>query len=319
LDGEFTQVVPNQRPEQCPRAKATSTAREGMLGYRGGMSVLAVGDGDFSFSLAIARILSKGHESGGKRLVSTSYECRATLERVYPNLVETLSELEGCGAQVAYQVDATRLTETLPTRILNAGDALRFHRIIWNFPCTAIGRGQDGQNSAMEENKDLVRQFVDNARHFLHSHGEIHMLHKTKPPYNHWKLEEVAVERSLGDPLMKFCGRVVLDRFTLSPYTPRKALQRKSFPCHDACLFVFRMESAKSYPDTGRFSFPSSIPIDTDTSDSKVVYCGSQLTTLVAVTRNLISEIRAIHLRRASERDAECIGKTNKRKRYKMP
>lgn len=319
LDGGFTHAVPNQRPEQCPRAKATSTAREGTLGYRAGMSVLAVGDGDFSFSLAIARILSKGHEFGSKQLVSTSYECRATLERIYPNLVETLSELEGYGAQVAYKVDATRLTETLPTHILNAGDSLLFHRIVWNFPCTAIGRGQDGQNNAMEENKDLVRQFVDNARHLLHSDGEIHMLHKTKPPYNHWKLEEVAVERSIGDPIMKYCGRVVFDRFTLSPYTPRKALERKSFPCHDACIFVFRMESAKSNPNAGKVSFPSSIPIDIDMSDSHAVGGENQRTTLVTVTRNLISNIREIHLCRAFERGAECIGKIKKRKRYKMP
>jgi 25S rRNA (uracil2634-N3)-methyltransferase len=295
--------------------------REGTLGYRAGMSVLTVGDGDFSFSLALARILSKGHESGGKRLVSTSYECRATLERVYPNLVETLSELERSGAQVAYQVDATRLTETLPTRILNAGDdSLRFHRIVWNFPCTAIGRGQDGQNNAMEENKDLVRRFVDNARHLLHSDGEIHMLHKTKPPYNQWKLEEVAIEGSKGDPIMKYGGRVVLDRFTFSPYTPRKALDRKSFPCHDACIFVFRMESAKSNPRVGKVSFfPSTIPIDTDISDSDVVSGENQLTTIVPVTKNLIHRIRKMHLRRATERDAGCTGNTKKRKRYKRP
>ena len=238
LDRKFTRIVPNQRPEECPRARETSTVREGTLGYRAGMSVLTVGDGDFSFSLALARILSKGKKSGGKRLMATSYESRTTLEGVYPTLLDTLAELEGCGAQVAYQVDATRLTETLPGRFLNAGETLRFHRIVWNFPCTAIGHGQDGQNDAMEENKELVRRFASNARHLLHPDGKIHMLHKTKPPYNHWRLKKVALQGYTGDSIIIFYGRVVLDRFTLCPYTPWKALDRKSFPCHDACIFV---------------------------------------------------------------------------------
>ena len=318
LDREFTEIVPNQRPEQCPRAKEMSTVREGTLGYRAGMSVLTVGDGDFSFSLALARILSKGHQSGGKRLIATSYESQATLEGVYPNLLDTLAELEGCGAQVAYQVDATRLTETLPGRILNAKESLRFHRIVWNFPCTAIGCGQDGQNDAMEENKDLVRRFVNDARHLLHSDGEIHLLHKTKPPYNQWKLENVAVQGCTGDPIIKYCGRVALDRFTLSPYTPRKALDRKSFPCHDACIFVFGMESATTTPDEGKVSFPRSLPIDTDFSDNYAHVGENQLTTLVPVTRNLISRIREIHLCRATKQAAGCTG-PKKRRKYKRP
>jgi hypothetical protein len=282
------------------------------------MSVLTVGDGDFSFSLALARILSKGHQSGGKRLIATSYESRATLEGVYPNLLDTLAELEGCGAQVAYQVDATRLTETLPSRVLNENESLRFHRIVWNFPCTAIGHGQDGQNNAMEENKDLVRQFVNNARHLLHSDGEIQMLHKTKPPYNQWTLEKVAIQGCKGDPIIKYCGRVAFDRFTLYPYTPRKALDRKCFPCHDACIFVFGMESAKRNPDESKFLFPSSIPIETDLSDSDALVGDNQLTTLVPVTKNLISRIREIHLCRATKHAAECTG-PKKKGRYRRP
>lgn len=42
-----------------------------------------------------------------------------------------------------------------------------------------------------------------------------------------------------GEPRMRYCGRMVLDRYLLPPYTPRKALDRKSFPVHDACTYIF--------------------------------------------------------------------------------
>lgn len=309
LDHEFTRAVPNQRPEQCPRAKSNE-AQEGTLGYRRGMNVLTIGDGDLSFSLAVARILfsKRNGESRNGRLIATSYESRATLERVYPNFRKTLSELECLGAQVFYQVDTTRLSDTLP--ILNATEPkLQFHRIVWNFPCTAIQSGQDGQNEKMEENKDLVRHFVRGARHLLCNEGEIHMSHKTKPPYNQWNLEEIALEECNGAPTVKYLGRIVLDRFTLPPYTPRKALDRKSFPCHDACTYVFGITGKMK--DSSGDSFPSTIPDDTESS---VEADDEQRESIVPVSRELITSIRQLHLSRTMQQDRH---RKKHKKKYK--
>jgi 25S rRNA (uracil2634-N3)-methyltransferase len=231
LDTEFTKKVPNQRPEQCPRSTSVEPLN-GTLGYRQDMNVLTVGDGDMSFSLALARLLKPYQNSS--LLISTSYEDKETLRDTYQNFEKNINELELLGAQLYYKVDATRLKETLPLPNIKK----MFHRICWNFPCTAIANGQDGQNDAMEENKVLVRQFMKGARKMLQSNGEIHMAHKTKPPYNQWQLEEVALD-SLKTTKLQFLGKVVLDRYLLSPYTPRKALDRKSFPCHDACFYIF--------------------------------------------------------------------------------
>ena len=311
LDREFTNFVPNQRPEQCPRATASAdTPAEGTLGYRTGMSVLTVGDGDLSFSLALARLLRDGFNlSGGGRLICTSYESRETLERVYPNFFETLSELLRLGARVEYEVDATRLTETL--KKFDGKESLRFHRIIWNFPCTAISQGQDGQNAAMEDNKNLVLRFVQGARHMLHDKGEIHMSHKTKPPFNQWKLEEVATEACRGAPIVKYQGRVVLDRFTLKPYTPRKALDRKSFPCHDACFYIFGVNDMDRTFESGN-SFPNSIPNDTvsDANDGD-----KKSAVIVPVTQDLIAKIRDVHIRRAAKR----YHMTRRKNKYRRP
>jgi hypothetical protein len=158
--------------------------------------------------------------------------------------------LDDLGVVVAYNVDATKIPETYKNINKN-----KFHRICWNFPCTNITKGQDGQNKDMEQNKDLVRNFVKSAQSILTNHGdgELYICHKTKPPFNQWNLEEVALENmeqsktkgncTFSSPRSLFyTGRVVLDKFLLPPYVPRKALDQKSFPCHDACFYIFAQE-----------------------------------------------------------------------------
>ena len=244
LDSSFCSVVPNQRPENCPRSREAYTNDGETLGYKQGIRVLTVGDGDFSFSLALARLLLKhgrrGHDNDGPVLVATSYESKDTLQQVYTNFDKTLLELEDLGAMVCFNVDATHLSETLPPSL----KAMKFDRVVWNFPCSAISKGQDGQNDAMEFNKQLVRDFVSDSYRLVSHLGEIQMCHKTKPPFNHWSIEKVAVELCNGvSGKQNVCyeGRVVLDRCLLPPYQPRKALHAKSFPCHDACMYIFRV------------------------------------------------------------------------------
>lgn len=220
------------------------------MGFKSGMKVLMVGDGDFSFSVAVARIVNTKPESQ-QRVIATSYEAEDTLRKCYPDFDEMVEELKSRGVTIAYQIDATNIESTLLAKIKEK-KLPKFDRIIWNFPCTAVGKGQDGQNDAMEENKDLVRNFVRNAKHHLTPTGELHLCHKTKPPFNQWKLEDVVLDAcsSSHDNLHLHClsyhGRVVLDRATLPPYTPRKALDKKSFPCHDACIYIFGMAAADS-------------------------------------------------------------------------
>jgi hypothetical protein len=297
LDKEFCKQVPNQRPEQCPRVSET-TARNGTLGFEEGMSVLTVGDGDFSFSLAVARLLCG--ENCRPSLVVTSYEDKTTLQNVYgPGFLDTLAELETLGAKVCFKVDATALKATCP--IL---ESKTFHRICWNFPCTAIAKGQDGQNVEMEQNKDLVRRFVANSLEFLsRSDGEVLICHKTKPPFNQWRLEHVALENIKGEfpAALDYAGRVILDRFLLPPYTPRKALDRKSFPCHDACFYVFGL--TKTEDSNGQQKYPPTIGSESTHSD------------VVPITPNLVQAIRSSMLRRMLSRGSN---QPNQKKR-KVP
>lgn len=336
LDSEFTKRVPNQRPEQCPRSNARGSGgrhgqmdgapidgANGMMGYRRGMNVLTVGDGDFTFSLAVAQhVVGDGGKSRGM-VVATSYEDAETLRGVYPDFGKTLNSLNSQGearAIVGYKVDAIRLDETLPKQLQrDTKGSVRFHRICWNFPCTAIGSGQDGQNDAMEQNKELVRTFVANALPYLDEEcGEIHMAHKTKPPYNQWELEKVAlegIEHSRSNDESKrfeYKGRVAFDKCTLPPYTPRKALDRKSFPCHDACIYVFGWKAKESVNSSDRCTIPERIP---DLSNEETPDPSS----IIPLAESVIEKVRSIHLlhaeARAGAHGKKSSGRKNKRRK----
>ena len=163
-DADFSVRVPNARPETCPRSfssSSSSSSRDGgdgrghhgddasPAGYHRGMRVLAIGDGDFSFSSAIVRVVvsswvdddddihdndndnednrdaknvttSSSYSAGGGKgrgcVVATSYEDADTLRDVYPDFDIALRHLMKSGGDVVvgYNVDATRLAETLP-------------------------------------------------------------------------------------------------------------------------------------------------------------------------------------------------------------
>jgi len=290
LDAALCQKVPNVRPEMCPRANqnASKPNLEGgrsLVGCRLGTKILTVGDGDLTFSLAVARLLesTKGQKS---ELVFTSYESRSTCNKLYKDFEKTTSELESLGAILCFEVDATRLVETLPGGV--AKSIRSFDKIFWNFPCTAVEAGQDGQNAAMEMNKQMIREFVENARQLAAQGGEIMMCHKTKPPFNQWRIEEVAIERCRDtEPVVLYAGCVVLDKVLLPPYTPRKALHSKSFPHHDSVFYVFRV--AKSGIETRS---RETILLDMAKEYEAKARRSDEAPNLIPVTSSLIISIR---------------------------
>lgn len=348
LDCAFSDIVPNVRPECCPRSSTSSSSSAAanimVVGYQKGMHVLTVGDGDFSFSSAIARaVIDKEDAISSGKVVATSYENEQTLQNVYPEFTTNLHQLTNFNNTkrqsivIGYNVDATNLSTTLPNTINNQCNY--FHRIVWNFPCTAILAGQDGQNDEMESNKDLVRKFVCNALPYLSNieGSDIHLLHKTKPPYNQWLLEKVALEglevsnnyvdddvkgdcnhetksRKRRRRVLEYKGRLVFDKCIYQPYTPRKALDKRSFPCHDACIYIFgwkennksdKKSKNEGHHDSREVMIQSTIPpvsnnnnLTRDFDDLKSI--SSQLT--MAVTPAVIDRIRSVHIAYATKK-----------------
>ena len=134
------------------------------------------------------------------------------------------------------------------------------------------------------------------------------MCHKSKPPYNQWKLEEVALEK-VDEDIASFCGRLILDRATMPPYTPRKALDRKSFPCHDACFYIFVKNRSVSSATQARA--PATLP-----SSSSIESIEDRLP--VPVTPALIDKIRSILIRQAKTRKQKPHGMQRNKKRRKI-
>lgn len=237
LDKEFTATWPNQRPETCPRLRTSSSELPCWPFCGENKRFLTVGDGDFSYSVALSRQLrcNDNNDSKAFQLTATSYESKATLHQVYraEQLQSHWDELRQQGADLRFQIDATRLPDDLQKTDWDV--------VVWNFPCTAVGGGQDGQNTAMEENKALVRQFCQRIQA-----QEIHITHKTKPPFDQWGLVELVTssdddeDDNQNGASWTYVGRVVLDRALWQPYVPRKALDQKSFTCHDACTYIFQ-------------------------------------------------------------------------------
>ncbi|TVU09959.1 hypothetical protein EJB05_43458, partial [Eragrostis curvula] len=190
--------------------------------YSSMQSVLLVGDGDFSFSLALATAFGSG-----ANLVATSLDTygslfsshlllwprdgviccpfarctvyfpestipleRDTLRLKYSKAESNVKKLTELGATVLHGVDAERMK--FHTDLKNR----RFDRIVFNFPHAGF-KGSEGQMRMIKLHKELVRGFFRNARHLLRRYGEIHVSHKTGPPYDKWELEHLASESSL--------------------------------------------------------------------------------------------------------------------------
>ena len=110
----------NVRPEMCPRAGITQY--ENCI-YQHRNRILTIGDGDFSFSLSVAR--SCRSKSEKINLVATSHETLNSVLKTYQDSKSILSTLGKIpGVIILHEVDATKLRETLPCPIVRGNNAL---------------------------------------------------------------------------------------------------------------------------------------------------------------------------------------------------
>ncbi|KGN44113.1 hypothetical protein Csa_016117 [Cucumis sativus] len=108
----------------------------------------------------------------------------------YKNARLNLTILNGLGASVLHGVDATKMKYHTDLHMR------KFDRIIFNFPHAGFfGRGDSHLMIRMHNR--LVRHFVKNASRMLRVNGEIHVDHKTKPPFSDWNIVQLAYQNSL--------------------------------------------------------------------------------------------------------------------------
>ncbi|ESW23381.1 hypothetical protein PHAVU_004G042200 [Phaseolus vulgaris] len=139
--------------------------------YSSSQKILLVGEGDFSFSLCLARAFGTA-----KNMVATTLDTRGSLMVKYASASENMKELEVLGCTIVNEVDATKMAEHPLLK------HQKFDRIIYNFPHAGFV-GRENCIFQIELHKNLVRGFLQNAKRMLTFFGEIHITHKTKHPY----------------------------------------------------------------------------------------------------------------------------------------
>ncbi|CAM9594129.1 unnamed protein product, partial [Chrysoparadoxa australica] len=104
---------------------------KGRKGYRGKGAMarrtrlLLLGEGNFSLSLALERLLGRSID-----LVATSFDSKEQVHQKYPETKSFLQRLEGGGAIVRHDIDATSFTAAS----LKTGNEDSFQHIIFSFP-----------------------------------------------------------------------------------------------------------------------------------------------------------------------------------------
>ncbi|KAF8781042.1 hypothetical protein HU200_001014 [Digitaria exilis] len=153
--------------------------------YSSTQSILLVGDGDFSFSLALAAAFRSG-----TNIVATSLDTYEVLLGKYGEAESNIMKLKSLETPVLHGVDV----ETM--KFHTDMKKRRFDRIVFNFPHAGF-RGREDQIHMINLHKKLLRRFFSNACHLLKPCGEIHVRHKTGQPYDSWDLEHLAADYSL--------------------------------------------------------------------------------------------------------------------------
>ncbi|XP_044945744.1 uncharacterized protein LOC123394923 [Hordeum vulgare subsp. vulgare] len=199
--------------------------------YSTAQSILMVGDGDFSFSLALATTFGSGWN-----LVATSLDSYEALTSKYGKAESNVRELKRLGATVLHGVDAKKmmLHSYLETR--------RFDRIVFNFPHAGFN-GRENWLRVIKAHKQLVHGFLANARQLLRPYGEIHLSHKTGLPYDAWDIEQLAYKSCLI-----MVRKVDFSKEDYPGYNQKKGdgvTCDESFPLGPCCTFMFCVEDVE--------------------------------------------------------------------------
>uniref|UniRef100_A0A0E0M2I9 25S rRNA (uridine-N(3))-methyltransferase BMT5-like domain-containing protein n=1 Tax=Oryza punctata TaxID=4537 RepID=A0A0E0M2I9_ORYPU len=193
--------------------------------YSSIQSILTVGDGDFSFSLALATAFGSGDN-----LVATSLDTIEDLRGKYSRAESNIMDLKRMGATVLYRIDAKRMKDHTSLKLR------RFDRIVFNFPHAGF-KGKEDDLHMINLHRELVWGFFQNARHLLRPYGEIHVSHKIGLPYDRWCIEHLAYESSLT-----MIAKVVFRKEDYPGYNQKRGDSAKCdqpFELGACCTFMF--------------------------------------------------------------------------------
>jgi len=158
--------------------------------YKSTDRTLIIGDGNFSFSLALARLFGSG-----SNITATSYDTEHTVTQKYEEASQKLVLLQELGTTIFHGVDATQLHIYLPQNQKGKSYNLAklsppYDRIIFNFPHAGAGIKDQARN--VFTNQQLLLGFFQSSQSLLSEEGEIHVTLRTGLPYDKWEIVKLA-------------------------------------------------------------------------------------------------------------------------------
>ncbi|KAK7314605.1 hypothetical protein VNO77_33132 [Canavalia gladiata] len=193
--------------------------------YRSYHKILLVGEGDFSFSLCLARAFGTA-----MNMVATSLDSRESLGTKYAKAITNLTELVGLGCTIVHEVDVHTMAQHSLLKFRS------FDRIIFNFPHAGFFLGENNELQ-IELHKKLVRGFLSSAQFMLSLLGKIHITHKTSHPFSKWNIKELAEHESL-----MLVGEVEFDKDVYPGYCNKRGDGNRcdqTFPVGKCSTFMF--------------------------------------------------------------------------------
>ncbi|CAL5073745.1 unnamed protein product [Urochloa decumbens] len=199
--------------------------------YSSTQSILLVGEGNFSFALALATAFGSG-----ANLVATSLDTDEALRSKYNRAESNIMSLKRLGATVLHGIDVERMKfhADLKNR--------RFDRIVYNFPHAGF-KGKEYEVHMIKLHKKLVNGYFRNACCLLRPCGEIHVSHKTGASYEKWNLEGIAAKFSLI-----LAEKVGFQKADYPGYNQKKGdgpMCDKPFKLGTCCTFKFKIGDLK--------------------------------------------------------------------------
>ncbi|OVA08279.1 protein of unknown function DUF2431 [Macleaya cordata] len=234
--------------------------------------ILLVGEGDFSFSSCLAKAFGSA-----SNIVATSLDQYDMVIKKYKDAKSNLESLEKLGATLMLGVDATKM------KLFSDLQMRKFDRIIYNFPHAGF-YGKEDHVCLIKMHRNLLQGFFKNASHMLRPFGEVHVNHKTTPPFNNWNLEELASKHNLvliecvdfkkqdypgynnkrgagpkcDEPFP--LGKCSTFKFGFSPYVKKTQLKTGSDYIHTAPYQIQRIAPQIHNPVPLKISYPTELP-----------------------------------------------------------
>ncbi|KAG7193401.1 uncharacterized protein KQ657_000819 [Scheffersomyces spartinae] len=158
-----TSLTNKLKPKVNHKQQQSTTPKKGLIPFDTDSTLLLVGEGDFSFARSI---VAEGLISP-ENLVATSYDSLEELKSKYPQVEENLEVLENDNVKVLYNIDATKLVETLnlarkssPMKLFTGNKHLT--SIMFNFPHT--GRGMKDVDRNIRDHQKLMLDFFRSSK-----------------------------------------------------------------------------------------------------------------------------------------------------------